>query len=312
MYYINERKIIKMENTEEELKHFFPYLMNSISSSTDYIFPEATKNRKDQEVFIQPKMKNLTINIFENRSPSLNAYTIPMLQSPREFDNLRKRSALFHAILAKESLKNFNATGKNGIVTFNNPKKIQVCMWMTKGFIGSFSEEEKIAVALHEIGHWVEFEPLFNSTIFSHFAPSTFALLALIKARAGETRADKFAARVGYGDGLISTLNKFDNGVRTNISVLGKISDYLRVISSTSANKEDQIYQHNVHPNTQQRIDDIKNVEEQVKVLESLIKYDDILNEGLSEFLYGTFKLLISPLDKLVAKHAKLLFPLSK
>jgi hypothetical protein len=54
---INEKYLIKLENTDEELKYFFPYLMNKINSKQDALYPQFTKRRPDQELIVQPKLK---------------------------------------------------------------------------------------------------------------------------------------------------------------------------------------------------------------------------------------------------------------
>jgi Zn-dependent protease with chaperone function len=236
-----------------------------------------------------------------------------MIQDSRDLISSDNKTALFFAIMNKNRLKNFNATAKDKQnIIFNNPNNLQVAVWLSKGIIGSLSEEEKTATVLHEIGHWVEFEPLFHETIFQHYAPATFALLALIKARSGELRADKFAARMGYSEEMEAALKKMNRGIRTNISILGKISDYNNVIHSAIHSYLDKKRGSYTHPNIDERIKNIKNVEEQMKVFEYIILREEALNEDLSNFFYSTVKLLISPLDKLVAKHVNLLFPLSK
>lgn len=311
---LNEKYLIKLENTDEELRYFFPYLMNKINSKQDYLYPQFTKRRPDQELIIQPKLKNLTIKIYEDRNPSFDAYTIPMIQDSRDLISPDKRTALFFSIINKNSLKNFNAVAKDKEnIIFNNPNNLQIAVWMSKGIIGSsLTESEKTAIILHEIGHWVEFEPLFQETIFQYYAPATFALLAVIKARTGELRADKFAARMGYSEEMEIVLKKTTRGVRSNISILGKISDYNNVIHSAIHSYLDKKRGSYTHPNIDERIRNIKNVEEQMKVFDHILFREEALNEDLSNFFYSTVKLLISPLDKLVAKHVNLLFPLSK
>jgi len=125
----------------------------------------------------------------------------------------------------------------------------------------------------------------------------------MLLARSGEYQADNFTKICGYSPHMVTALDKMYHGRRSNVSILGKIDDIIRVISMAISNILDEVLPIAVHPNLRRRKRELEKED-----LEEMF----ILDEGAKDLAMKLIAKVLSPLDKFAAKHVDLLFPLAK
>jgi len=160
---------------------------------------------------------------------------------------------------------------------------VRVYIYMGKPFINMLTPEELVAVFLHEIGHVfaittrIPFEALsflkglFQSLVFTktvlyvtaivtHFY-FLYTLIALgliygitFHMRLGESIADKYAARYGYGDELVKVLEKCGKPKKTKNTFFGKVKSFMIALASVARLIVDP-YE---HPSDRKRIRDLE------------------------------------------------------
>lgn len=322
----------KIKNADESLKSFLPYIWNSFSGSFQMtLFPAMTSRWNDEQKLFNSMTKGLKNNVWQNNHPQPNAYTLPAIRTKATVQgmalldqiSLGLPSALIWAIYGLASLSNNPLKGKKlpgGKVSFSGQTEMQI--WETKGLKSLIPDDsERLAIQLHEVGHWVEFQPVFmgiltkiGSIIFVPlYIPLT--ILSIYQGRLGEWRADAFAKKMGYGPQLAKALSKTGYNRRENISFLGKIDDMLRVVFTKVHNVFDMVLPITTHPSVQKRTTELLKdhvdiyslpYDEYIKELYEL----NIIEEDVKQFMSKGLKSLLAPVDKSLAKLTKRLFPL--
>lgn len=106
-----------------------------------------------------------------------------------------------------------------------------ISVFVTYGMLNFASPEERLAIYLHEIGHWVDAALTIPSHVISHPDKESIFMASNMMyqrycTRYQELRADKFAKDLGYGEELAKSLENFST-VRKNISWIYRFGDWL-------------------------------------------------------------------------------------
>jgi len=152
---------------------------------------------------------------------------------------------------------------KKDLVKFINVKRIELIFG--NDFIKEHTPPELTAILLHEIGHLLNYLSIMMTSILKIMYPiyliarglrmipfigAVFYPLFLITSRTlhfaehiGEYQADKFSAKYGYGDELVSALKKWENEevkIKKKLTIFQRISmlQELLVSSTHPANKD--------------------------------------------------------------------------
>lgn len=133
--------------------------------------------------------------------------------------------------------------GKRKIIFKNVTTPISV--FVTYGMLNNATPEERTAVYLHEIGHWIDAALSLPSWVMKHpDKESIFLYSNMIYqrycTRYQELNADKFAKDLGYGEELATALDSLV-GIRKNISIIYRFGDWL-CKNAVAAQNEDETY----------------------------------------------------------------------
>lgn len=296
-------KLRKTESTDEIVKEFFPSFISSISGNLQTIFPILTDHDKSSSKQFNSHIQNLKTSVYYNEMPQPNAYTIPAIQTNLGAQLVGLRPFTFVYLIygfAKLKKSQLDAKPSGKSIVFQNKNNINMLMWHTRGLKDMLPEERlRHAVYLHEIGHWVKFKPVFASLsarILNSAFPAMavpFTILDIAFARSGEWKADKFAADMGYKKELGEALHRIGYTVRTNTNLYTKFNDYFRFGFTKIHNTIDKFLPITGHPSMRKRTQRLEEV-----------MFEGKIKDKLSD--------LFKPMDELLAKNAKQLFPLAR
>jgi hypothetical protein len=316
-------------NKDESIKKFFPSLWNAISGDFQTIFPVLTSRIPEEEKLWKGNTKGLNMRVMTNNSNSPNAYTLPAMQS-----KLGAQAATFFVPIyilygfIKLSDADLDGRGVNKKVNIKAPNDLSGLMWETKGLKSLIPEDNlRYAIMLHEIGHWVKYEQPFLSTTMryvSSIAPPLalpFVIGSILVCRSGEKKADMFVKKVGYGKELSEALSRMGYYKRNDVSAIARLGDHIRVFMLKLQDKiDDYVPFLFSHPSIKKRTTYLKDNLDHA-IINGDIGYDeyiielyelDLIEENVKDLLLTGLSKLFAPIDKLAAKHAKFLFPLSQ
>lgn len=165
MEFINEA-IGDFPEYDKEMEKFLPVVWNDIKGGIQTILPLTTSRLTKEEEIIKKYIKNINIEIRLQSGTSRNAYTYPAMESKTQaqITNLPILGFLYFIYKSSRLMSNekiFNEVKfNNGLVIFpSKAKKYKFLVFVTKGLITTLTEEERVAVILHEIGHWAKVKP---------------------------------------------------------------------------------------------------------------------------------------------------------
>lgn len=221
---------------DEEMGKFFPSWWNKIKSGLEMVAPSKAARVLKEEKLVKSKFKNVDVEIRLNSAYQQNAWTIPGTRDIRDLANTWD----YYGVFAKKSLPslltmNLKAckAGPNKTVIF--PKtKCKFLIFTTKGLLTTMEPEERLAIYLHEIGHWAytaqmmprQLKHIKAERSRTNMMMFLYALGTFLR-RFNEYESDLFAARVGYGDELKAAFDQFGRKRAGKISWLIKLSDWL-------------------------------------------------------------------------------------
>lgn len=323
-----------LKEFDKDVQNLFPMIFNVIKGRFQYLIPLFASRAKSEEKIQSERIKNLNLEIRINASVHRNAYTYPSFTgrlAPTLMQTILPAFAPLMVVvngynfLSKNSHIMENTVNKNGVVIFPNEiKKIKCLSYVTKGTLQALKEEERTAVLLHEIGHWVKINPILNKmglVVLSTFIPplALFCLIGGIAyARSAEWEADAFAKQCGYGPQLANALENMSINTRKDINFFLKFSDWFIKIFSHIHNVVDVILPISTHPSVSKRVKTLHDAElhDGYVMTESDIDFEDLiflreefLQEGTKEALYGALRPLCNKFDKIVAPNLNKFFP---
>jgi len=255
--------------------------------------------------FFHNKTSNLKMDIRTWNTSEVNAFTIPGVS---DFSKLQKSdNPVAYAFEALKALKNKPLNAKidgKGKILFTGPKNLKLQMFQTKGLEKLLSQSQRFAVQLHEVGHWVAYEPLIPKQIMSFYSalasipmkigflgtiisvinqndPGVFRIIWLASlvvvlitviianyySRVGERGADQFVKDIQQGKSLADSLSMFE---------------YNKTVKKSEKERQEDIFDRlgkiikipfSTHPSTNDRIKD-------------LLSNEDI---GIDSFIYDIF-----------------------
>jgi len=228
---------------DAQMEKFFPTAWNNIKGNMQFMFPIATGRLAKEEAFVKKHIKNVDIEIRVNSMSGRNAWTIPGISGvggvqismitlvnlfyfcPKSIQQMNK----------SDLLMTIHSDPNKKIVMFPamKGKKMKILIFVTKGLLTHLEPEERLAVYLHEIGHWAYVAKSFgawaNKAIQAVVTPYfgwINGLVAIYLYRSAEYASDTFAKAAGLSDELSSALNKITIDVRRKkVSWLIRLSD---------------------------------------------------------------------------------------
>ena len=240
-----------------------------------------------------------------------NAYTLPSIQTTlgAQVAGFTGLAYILYGLvkLSKSGLE-LQSSSKN-IIQMANKGNINMLLWQTIGLKDILPEPElRHAIYLHEIGHWVRYEPVFGSIISRIFGDRQnfpilgplivpLSIVGIVLGRSAEWKADEFAKKAGYGKELAESLRRMGYTVRSNSNIYVKIQDYMRAYWFKIHNVVDKFLPVTIHPSMRKRT--------------AALSESEIINEGIiKDGAMFALRTLLSPLDKFISKNVKQLFPM--
>lgn len=232
--------------TDTKLTNPNNYLPNSyklLNSEHTKLFDRKLIQDHNELNYYKSKIKNLDLDVFIINDPSPNAFTIPgidnisLLKSdPVEYQSLGLNVLLRHPLSA-------NLNNQNQIIFNSSIKNFKILVFIHSGLMKKIKNiDDRFAVILHEIGHWVHIKNLLNGSdylnillsylinplhysliltthfnITQHFyflinflIRTVLITIINIKNRQNEYDADSFVKQVGYSKNLQNALSLLD------------------------------------------------------------------------------------------------------
>lgn len=264
---------------DNDLSHWYAgFKMWWARTKAMFTFFNNCKELPKETKLINEVISGLNITVYAFPSPDRNAFVIPGfyvgankntnelykeykkkypshdLSNPycigRDFFSVLMVSQLKQLILMRKFsyTKDPKRPGKKRIIFKNVTTPISV--FITYGMLNNATPEQRTAIYLHEIGHWVDAALSIPTYVINHPDKESIFLASNMTyqrycTRYQELTADKFAKDLGYGEELASGLDSLVE-VRKNISIIHRFGDWLlknAVAQQNKAEKEgDQRY----------------------------------------------------------------------
>lgn len=292
-------------------RNYFPLSYNLLNSEHSSIFNQKITQNQEESLYYSSIIKNLILDVFIIEDSNPNAFTIPGVDSisilkhnPLDYQFLGLQTLMKHPLSATLS-------SNNKIIFESDIKNFKVLVFLNSGLFKKVPNiDDRLAIVLHELGHWVYIKNLLDSdkfeTLASYTDPivlSTFLIsniysnqlasiisilvkivltvLVSIKNKQNEYDADRFTKDMGYGNHLQNALsllayNKPIN--RINIEDKDKYID--NILDTLSM----MVLKHS-HPQTHKRILALNESEGFMDMLKTIISIIDKIisnNKGLT------------------------------
>lgn len=217
------------DDIDRDLNEFFPMLNLLWKSITTKL--EDSKTYKPEEKYINSVIKGNHISLKMYPAVGMiNAMTIPGLKS---WTGLNKLTLETYITLLKKNEKRFNKLqnakpGPNREVHLPSIG-MPILLLITQPLMQRLTPEERIALYLHEIGHWAFTKDIRDAFVFqSHPLSALFNFIEIIRLKqAAEKKADLFAKQCGYGKEMQDVL-KSVLIPRTKVHALITLWDVIR------------------------------------------------------------------------------------
>jgi len=268
---------------DEEMAKFFPTVWNMIKGKFESLLPVLTSVDSNETNLIKSKVKNLNVTVRLNSSTSkIRTYTYPASNDVmmNSIANLFRGFGLFYFLFnGYEFMSKYGKilieqtkVDSNGIIIFPAVmKNVEFLIFESKGIVQFLEPEERIAIMLHEIGHWANIDKYVKklssqvAIIFLPIFTIVFAVCMIIFARSSTWKSDEFASKCGYGPQLSSALKKMGYTVRPNVTIITKILDFLMKINMYAYNVVDYLIPFQSHPSIYKRTKKLEELSEKEK-----------------------------------------------
>jgi len=303
---------------DKQMKWFMPVVWNDIKGGVNMVLPLTTSRIKKEEDMLRKYIKNLDMEVRLHSGSIRTAYTYPAMRTTTQaaLSSLKIIGALYFIHKSGKLMRDEKifdkAISKNGIAIFpKEAQKFKILVFVTKGLLTTLDEKERVAVILHEIGHWARVERLKDSAAegiagglgvsIPFLAPFAFILLVLSIAdrRAAEYEADRFAKKLGYGIELKSALDKLSIVVRKKVSFLIKMTDVIQRIFVKIHNFVDKFLPTTLYPSIKKR----------KAALSDWILIEDDIKKSLNQSK-NKVRPLFRIIDGILSKILKYIFPI--
>jgi len=220
--------------------------------------------KKDTDM-LKKLFVNLDCEVHLVADKERNAFTIPGRDDIKEHSFMKLMSNRYlgeqYLKLAKIPFQDIKP-GSNGKVIFPSQAKSvdKLIIFATWGLLTHLEPEERIAIYLHEIGHWAyaarmvprqmlmnsveatgdAVDPASGARVFSYNAQLLANVMMTYLRRYNEYESDLYAYKGGYGEQLKSGLDKLVDR-RKNIDWLTRLSDWLNRLASDAMDTADDI-----------------------------------------------------------------------
>jgi len=319
---------------DSSVQKFFPMIWNSFGGVWQILFPIATSRNKSEEIIQKKHIHNLDLNIRTNSYPGRMAYTYPSMTTAAgaTFATWVLSPAALGSIgfvlngykfLNKNSSLLKKAKNVNGVIVFPSElKKLKILSFLSKGLMQQLKEEERTAILLHEIGHWVNMEPFIHKSLATALSPIAryFPFLNLpiligtiVFNRKSEWKADAFAKQVGYGNQLANALENITINTRKDAQFFQKINDYIIKFMTHISNVIDVFLPISPYPSIKKRTNELRDSESfldnhlfQLTESELIMLNEGIIKDKINEKIAP----LCHAFDKNIAKQMNKIFPI--
>lgn len=205
---------------EQEKSWWQTFKNNFVAKSDIFRLDQLEKLPKEISI-INKYFKNLDVDVRLSRSTDLNAFTLPAIESDDPSITNLSMIRFVNKGFRKLMLTPLNKVKKGfkpGEVIF--PKsEIKFLIFVTKGTLVNLTPVERLAIYLHEIGHWYttsKHVPFHLRALWSEESKAYaginitqyLAAYSLFLSRYNEYESDLFAIHAGYGKELASGFQK--------------------------------------------------------------------------------------------------------
>ena len=236
----------------------------------NFTFFKSCKVLSKETAIVNSVIKGLNIKVHAYADSDRNAFVIPGFyvgcekdikqMAEKHFDQYPKHigwgiNDSFMAILMSQQLQQLvnmrkfkvsNDPKNKGkkIITFKNVTT-PISVFATYGLLQSATPEQRKAIYLHEIGHWVDCAKNIPEMILKRPEKESCFLYYLNclerfgKTRYQELEADAFAKMLGYGPELISALDGLVS-VRKQVALRHRIGDWMSKCAIEAFDKDEE------------------------------------------------------------------------
>lgn len=164
----------ELEVIKNKLKLFFPKSADTLLSSLNFEKKENEKNKlllnkKETEIVKKYIDSNIKILIFSFKSEKIKTiFTIPGLMDK---DSLHGGFNLLDLVTCNGNLYKLklNSELKNNKIILKSQLNNKILpIFIEHSLLGKFNERERIAIYLHEIGHWVNYKLYFPKNLLTN------------------------------------------------------------------------------------------------------------------------------------------------
>ncbi len=307
--------IESMEIADEQLNYIIPYIWNDFKSYYEYIFPALTNELPNETSLFENIIQGVPLTVYNNNSSNLNMYTMPLNKD--KVKSLVSNIPYISVINIILGLRNFlkaDITGEPGrdrTIILSSKIPIDIVMWETRALRAILPENElRVAVALHEIGHWANngSRIALNRTVLTAFTlitsasiitPLILGIFIIIQSRLGEYQADNFVKKMGYGQELSVALDRMYKTKYISGNIILKFNRMIDRITKAIMEIIDKVLPISSHPSFKKR---------QMRLNESY----DLIEEGIVEELIEMLRRIFKNIDKEASELLIHAFPLMK
>jgi len=210
----------EFDEFEEDYKSWWKSLKNHFKGQKEMIMLNKAKRFPSEEKLIKSMIKNCQVEVRVITSSDINAFTIPGMQGMDDYTRMGMYGWAFWVKYGMPALMKMNLSGvkpgnKPNTAMFP-PNKCKFAIFATRGLLTELEPEERVAIYLHEIGHWHYTSKQIPFQMREFYEregkPSTIYLfmvaLGSYLRRYNEYDSDLFSIKAGFGQQLASAFKK--------------------------------------------------------------------------------------------------------
>lgn len=252
---MNNNKYLQVANILNEAYGEFPDLdkkMKSFFGAFKVPFQNLFTNSKPVELdnkLVKQKFKNIDVQILAFKSKDRNCFTIPGLTDYKNMTLLKllfmQNQVIDYKPLAKLNINGVKPGKSKGEVIFPS-NNVKITIFATWGLLTHSTPEQRLAIYLHEIGHWNYLAKMMPRQFHLDDGEMNYVNMYYLNLAIGtylrrynEYESDLFAAKSGYGDFLESALDSLLDK-RKNVDWLTKLKDGLTRMAMADWEKWDE------------------------------------------------------------------------
>lgn len=265
---------------DDIFKNSLKYIINGFDKiENEFSFIRKVKILPKDTMMIRNIVRGLDISIYLCPGNSVNTFVIPgyyaglenekrrlAYQMIKQFSRRSVKKSFWDMLIATQvesvyALRNYTVNPYNRTVIFRGDNLSKVTIFTTGATLVFMSPEQRCAVYLHELGHWVDAAKKMPSEMIKNADAERLYFLQQIAAKYYTTRynefaADKFVKEVGYEKELISALNYADTVNTSKLSKAAQVYNFAvrKAIASHDQDEESGKSDITAHPSRKTRI----------------------------------------------------------